>query len=539
MSEKVKYSPQELLNEIEYCREEIVKNPENINLYLQLAHFLELNDNLPEAIQTYQAITQKEPQHKKAYYRLGLCYNKSGFKNRAIDSLEAVLTIEPENLEVWCNLGYIYWEINDLNKAKLCYFKAYKLDAKNNKVLQSLSLLYYLLEDYQKALDLAKELEQISSEKNNERAMHLAMCYVAVKEYKKANLLYEKILNENLENSTFLNNYANCLKALKQFQKAEEYYLKSLEKEQKNPNFHFNYGQFLYEQGKKELSISHFQEVLRQDPEDIESLQYLAKLFEEKNPKEALKIYKKILTINPSNINALYTIANIQDRFEMYKESTRNRQKVYTIKKNHWENNLKLSQVFFKTKKITEGWGMLKFNPLITKEHLPLLEQISQSFQYHKNYLAEIDVLQLIVKLDKKNCQSWARLAEIILKNKDITRAYKYALQSSSFLKSDVLFTGRLTQQLIKANKIDEAIEISHYLIDTAEIDSYLLSAILKNFQEKNLLNQWLQSSKEIIKKKENLQNTLQEIFQEMGEENKLEFIKTSNKTNDLKKTYG
>ena len=524
MSEKKKLTPQELLNEIEHCREEIAKNPNNTDIYFRLAHFLELNDNLSEAIQVYQTLTNKDPQNKKAYYRLGLCYNKSGFKNRAIDSLEAVIILEPDNLEIWCNLGYIYWENDNLTKAKLCYSKAYELDSKNGKILHSLSLLHYLLEEYPDALKIAKELEK-NTPGSIENQLHLAMCYSAIEDYKKALLLYEKILAKNFDDVIFFNNYANCLKILKNFEKAEQYYLKSLEKEPENINFCFNYGEFLFEQNRKEKAISYFQEILRKNPEDTDCLQYLARIFEEKNPKEALKLYTKILKIEKSNVSVLNAIANIQEKFEMYKESVINRKKIYAIKKNHWENNLKLAQVYFKDKKIIEGWEMLKFNPLVTKEYLPLLEQIADSFCYYKKKLTEIDILQHIIKLDKKNYRAWTRLAEITLENGDIIRAYKYATKSENFLKSDVFFTGRLSQKLLGIGELEKAIEISHYLIETAKIDTFLLSAILKKFQQKKVIDKWLEFSKEKITTQKYLKKILENIFIEIDEQDKIKLL--------------
>ena len=523
MSAEKKYTKTELLNEIEVCREEIAKDPENSELYFQLAHYLELDGSVSEAIQAYQTVVAKNHQNKNAYYRLGLCYSKSGFKERAIDSLEAVLNIDDQDAEIWCNLGCIHWEKNDLHKAKLCYANAQKIDKNNIKILQSLSLLNYLLKNYQQALDLALVVQKESSKDNIENSLHLAMCYVAVNNYKDAITQYEKVLAQKHDNLVFFNNYANCLKLAGETSKAEEFYLKSLAQEPKNSNFNFNYGEFLYDQKEQIKAIPFFQNAIRQDGEDIDSLNYLAKCFEDTNPKESFKLYQKIISIDNQNIGALFSLANIQEKFAMYSDSLVNRQRVYAIKKNHWKNNLALGKAYLSNKKITEGWELLKYNPLVTAEHIYLLERVSDFFQYHKNHSLEIDALQLILKFNKEHIKTWARLAEIVLKNKDVLRAYTYALKTETFLQGDVLFAGRLTQGLLNKGEVEKAIEISCYLIKTADIDPCLLLAILKNFNAKNLIAMWLKQTSSVLKQNKDLFNIIKNIFLELNREDQLQ----------------
>ena len=65
-------SPAEILEAINSCRDEIIKNPESAALYIKLAELHELDDNQAEAIHAYQTATKKDPTHLEGYYRLGL-----------------------------------------------------------------------------------------------------------------------------------------------------------------------------------------------------------------------------------------------------------------------------------------------------------------------------------------------------------------------------------------------------------------------------------------------------------------------------------
>ena len=513
MVEEKKYTPQEILNEIDACRESIVKDPKNLELHMRLAHFLELGNNLQEAIQIYQSIVQTDSQHKKAYYRLGLCYSKSGFKNRAIDSLEAVLELDLTNAEIWANLGFIHWEMQNLDRARLCYVKAHENNPDDEKILQSYSLINYLIGNKEKALDSAKKLLKISKKNSIENILHLALCYNSLEKYKDAKKYYEEALSRNYDDSVFFNNYANCLKALKNFSKAEEFYLKSLQKDSNNTNFIFNYAEFLYQQKRVEESIPYFQKILQSNPNDIDALQYLADFYKEKNPKESLKLYQKVLKINSKNINALNAIANIQEKYEMYKESTTNRKRIYAIKKNHWENNFKLGKIHLKNKKIIEGWEMLKYNPFVDKKEIGLLEKLANSFSYQKKYHDEIDVLQQIVKLNPNHPFIWIRLSEIALQNQDTLRSYQYALRAKPLLEADFLFTGRLTKKLLEIDEVEKAIEISHSILKTVEIDNYIVETILKDFKKKEALESWEEKTEPIIKDKPNIKNSIDDLL--------------------------
>lgn len=486
-------SKKDIFNEIEKIKEQILQTPEDSNLYIKLGELYDLNDNQMEAIHAYQQATQKDRKNIQSYYKLGLIYHKSGFRERAIDSLETALGIDNKDYKIWNNLGFIHWELNALKNAKLCYDKAREINPTSVEILRNIATLNYSLENYEESLEAIQTAIKHSDKENAGDLIQLAMCLSSLDKKEEALNIYEKIITIQPDDPGLLNNYANCLVLLgRNDETVGDIYKKALELDPDNHNISFNYAEYLYKKGEVDKSSNLFQEVLRKNPHDLESLQYVALCYEKNNPQESLKIYQKIFEINPNDFNTLYKIASIQEQYEMTKDSIKNRKRIFALKPNHWENNLKLGKHYLTQRDIKNAWDLLKYNPKIGENDVCLLLQIAEAFQYNKNYTTEIDVLQLIVKHDSNHFQSWVRLAELALKNKSTIHAYKYINKAKKWLQSDILFSKALAEKLLEEEEIDKAMEISNNLIKTVEITNAILEPFIKKIIQKDLLQDWV-----------------------------------------------
>ena len=114
--------------------------------------------------------------------------------------------------------------------------------------------------------------------------------------------------------------------------KALDYYTKSLKLEPDNIDFNFNYAEFLYEEGKLKEATKLFETILAQEPEDIETLKYLASCLENSDSKKSLELFQKMLKLEPSNLFALKKIAFIQEKNQLSAENSVIRQKIHLLK---------------------------------------------------------------------------------------------------------------------------------------------------------------------------------------------------------------
>ncbi len=498
---KNNHSPAEILEAINSCREEIIRNPENAALYIKLAELQELDGNQIEAIHAYQTATQKDPKNLESYYRLGLIYHKQGLHNRAIDSLEMALELDLKNKKIWNNLGYIHWEKGEWDRARLCYEKALEIEPEDKQTKRNLSSLNYLLGKFEIAENLIQQVFKEEKEKNIEDRMQLASCLVALKKYKEASDHYKKVLEKQPENARLLNAFASCLQALGDTKKASDYYTKSLRIQPDNIDFNFNYAEFLYEEGKFKEAAKLFKTILAQEPEDIETLKYLAGCLEESDSKKSLELFQKVVKLDPDNIFALKKIAAIQEKNQLPNENSVIRQKIHSLKPNDWDNNYELGKIYLEQNKILKAWDLLKYNPKIEKENIKLILRIAENFQFNKDSSNEIDSLRLVVKIQKDHNQAWFRLAEIAMDHKSFVHAYKYILQSKLWLEGDVLFIKKLSLALLAADEKEKAVELSQYLLPSLAIHSILLEPFLEELVKKNELDYWMQQNTSQFKK--------------------------------------
>lgn len=54
------------------------------------------SDNLPAAIQGFEAVLQKDPTHHQSHGNLGLCHGMLGDKQKALAHLDKTLELTPD-----------------------------------------------------------------------------------------------------------------------------------------------------------------------------------------------------------------------------------------------------------------------------------------------------------------------------------------------------------------------------------------------------------------------------------------------------------
>jgi Tfp pilus assembly protein PilF len=171
--------------------------------------------------------------------------------------------------------------------------------------------LYLKQKKYQKAEE--NYIKTIKYDPKSVKAYNgLGVIYLEQKNYSHALQSFSKAVKIDPENALSYNNLGLVLYNQGEYKKAVQAFCKSVDL-QKNAPRCINLGLAYWAAGQEEKAIQSYQEGLTFDPNNIEYLTTLASALLKTNKKsQAKKILKKILKLNPKNIEAKRELVRIK-----------------------------------------------------------------------------------------------------------------------------------------------------------------------------------------------------------------------------------
>jgi tetratricopeptide (TPR) repeat protein len=163
------------------------------DLYAQEKQYL-------RSVQILQESTKRHPEQKsKAWFMVGVYFERAGERERCIEAMRQVLAVEPNNAAALNYLGYLFAEAGEnLNEAKELIEKAVRLKPEDGYYLDSLGWVYFKLGQFQKALELLEKADKLAP---NEGVIleHLGEVHLKLGNNKKAKDHFQRALKANLE----------------------------------------------------------------------------------------------------------------------------------------------------------------------------------------------------------------------------------------------------------------------------------------------------------------------------------------------------
>jgi tetratricopeptide (TPR) repeat protein len=256
---------------------------------------------------------------------------ENGWHEAAITALGNLLVSYPDFAQGYNDLGALYFHLGDKEKALENYRESVKLQPDNIAFLKNLANFYYAemndvneaLQYYQKVLDAQPE--------DLEALMITGNLCIAEHRFDEARGWYRKILEIepwNDEAQTYLDKLESSLQGELNRRGSEASHQRSQEllnsgdingaiKEletliQSDPDSavaHNDIAVMYYNIGNKDKTLQHYEEAVRLEPEDITFQKNLADFYciELGRIEDALEIYLKVLTENPTDIETLMT----------------------------------------------------------------------------------------------------------------------------------------------------------------------------------------------------------------------------------------
>jgi tetratricopeptide (TPR) repeat protein len=134
------------------------------------------------AIKSYKESIKWNPNNPKAYYGLGLCYNKLRQYSKAVESFQKSIQQDNQYWKAYYALGNAYLKLNKFDQAINAYLAASKL-TKNYKVFYQLGYVYYKKNNPAKAAEFYKKAVGIKNT-YGKGWLNLAVVSLDLKQYK-------------------------------------------------------------------------------------------------------------------------------------------------------------------------------------------------------------------------------------------------------------------------------------------------------------------------------------------------------------------
>ena len=480
-------SEKEFYDNVIYFRNQIVRDPKNIENYFNLAACFLINKNYEEAVKYYNTAFERQPKNYLCHYNLGVCYCYMEFYEKSLNYLENALSLKKDDDKIWGYLGLVYDKMGEIEKAVSCYKEALNINPLNLAILSNISTIYYNQKKYVLSLEKIELFMQENGEPNVFDYNHYALCLVANNHYQKAKEHYKIALKKDDSIAILHNNFANCLKHLKEYSVCEEHYKRALNLDKENLTFLFNYGEFYYENDQKKQAEEIFRTLSKQTPDDYEVWQYLELCCAKEHPKRLIYLKKMYGLLQEQHV--LQKIINLQKALNLIDEELEYRQKLHQKITFDKENNTALVNLLMLNNSIEKAWDLLEKFP--TEYNEEMYWNFSHYFNEKRNVLNELYCLERILKNNPSHTTGYYRLSKISLRKGQYTYALKCARKSAPLLDGDFNFWKSLMYSFPKDNASD-IIDISIENIHFIDYDSELYNQIVRMIIKRNVFDEWI-----------------------------------------------
>jgi tetratricopeptide (TPR) repeat protein len=308
-------------------KESLQLNPDDTLVRFRLGEAYEKANNLKDAVEQYKHVLTKAREAENVKIALAGAYLRAGTYDESIRLYKEVITKQPRNASAYANLGLAYGGKGQWKEEIENYKKAISLNPKDPVVHYNLASAYEKKNQYQEASREYQAVLKINPE-DIEAATKLADIEFKNKHYAEAIRAYEKILKSSPRKASIHANLGFAYGELKKYKLSSENYEKAIKYGMKDSQVHYNLAYTYDKLGRKKDAIREYEHVAATHP-NMDVLDILAEYYtDQKQHENAIKIYKKMIAINPrraaaySGLGYVYGLKNdIDKEIEYYKVS--------------------------------------------------------------------------------------------------------------------------------------------------------------------------------------------------------------------------
>ncbi len=163
------------------------------------------HDLLDQALVSFEAATQANPNYASAYYNIGTIYLNKQLWPQARSNLEKALSLDPADADAWTNLGTVDGEQANYEGAMRAFAQAVRLQPTHVVALQNLVKLYRWQGHPADAQQLLERAVAVDSQ-NPEFHLGLATLFASENKLEQARVEFEKTVQLRPSDADSLNN---------------------------------------------------------------------------------------------------------------------------------------------------------------------------------------------------------------------------------------------------------------------------------------------------------------------------------------------
>ena len=265
----------------------------------QTALMLEQQGRNIEAETAWREYLKAHPASPEPYAQLGLLEARQGHYKQAVPLYRKALEIDPRVVSVHLDLALALFKEGDFKSSVPEFSAVLKANPGNQQVTTLMGMAYYGLAQYKEAIPFLRDAAQHDQQSLPLR-LALAHSCMWTKQYQCVIDTYHEILALNGDSAEAdmlageaLDEMNDNAGAVTQFRAAEK-------ANPKAPNVHFGLGYMLWAQKRFPEAAEEFKAELANDPDHVQSMEYLADTDIQMNQMDAAKpLLLKVEKINP------------------------------------------------------------------------------------------------------------------------------------------------------------------------------------------------------------------------------------------------
>lgn len=324
------------------------------------------------------------------YFYEGLNQKDNQHYDQALETFRMCLDIDSLDAGVQSEMGMLYATVGFNDNAVQCLEKAVRIDPSNWWYSVQLISMYSDLKNWKRAVEIANNLQKLYPNKDEVYSM-LAACYKETKEYDKAIAAYDRLES--------LNGISETLS----FEKFQLYILCN----------------------KPQKGVAEIDKLVNKYPTDSRYKVLRGDIFmHQKMPQKAFEIYQNVLKDDPENA---YVYVSLSEYYNSVNQPNKALESIVSALKNeHLDVETKVKVLGQYVEKLTQDSTKLGETESLFKllvDRYPMEEQVHSYYaiflQFQKRNVEAVSELETMININPKNDQTWLRLIQISIIDKN------------------------------------------------------------------------------------------------------------------------
>lgn len=266
----------------------------------QQALALEQQGKIPEAEAAWRDVSRTYPSNPEPYAHLGLLEARQERYKEAIALYRRALLLGPAVPAVRRNLGLAYFKSGDLQGAIREFSIVLKSQPADFQLTTLIGMAHYGLGEYKEAVPYLKDAAAVDKQS---LPLRLALAHSCLwsKQYQCVMDTYHEILALNADSAEADMLAGEAADGMKDNESSTRLFREAVKANPKEPNVHFGLGYLLWTQKQYPEAAGEFKAELANDPNHVQSMEYLADADIQMNQMDlARPILERLVKINPA-----------------------------------------------------------------------------------------------------------------------------------------------------------------------------------------------------------------------------------------------